>query len=92
MAEAIGIEESQMPSQQARLNNGGLLRSRQRFGGPHRRASGCFDSVVTISLEPTSRDETMMTIAHALSPHLMDEHEQGWSKIAERLAPRLTAA
>ena len=53
---------------------------------------GGFDSVVTISLEPTGRDETLMTIDHALPPDLVHDHEQGWKTIAERLALKLKAA
>jgi len=46
---------------------------------------------VTVSLEPTGNDETLMTIDHALPPHLVDDNQQGWNKIAERLATRLAA-
>ena len=53
---------------------------------------GGFDSVVTISLEPTGRDETLMTIDHALPPDLVHDHEQGWKTIAERLALKVKAA
>jgi uncharacterized protein YndB with AHSA1/START domain len=52
---------------------------------------GGFDSVVTISFEATCNDETLMTIDHELPAHLVGDHEQGWNKIAERLAAKLTA-
>ena len=52
---------------------------------------GGFDSEVTVSFEPTGNDETLMTIDHALPPHLVDDHQQGWTKFAERLATRLAA-
>jgi uncharacterized protein YndB with AHSA1/START domain len=53
---------------------------------------GGFDSVVTISLEPTGSDQTLMTIDHALPPQLVGDHEQGWNKVAKSLADRLAAA
>jgi uncharacterized protein YndB with AHSA1/START domain len=53
---------------------------------------GGIDSVVTISLEPTGRDQTLMTIDHALPAHLVDDHQQGWNKIAERLGSRFATS
>jgi uncharacterized protein YndB with AHSA1/START domain len=50
---------------------------------------GGFDSVVTVSLEPRGREQTFMTIDHALPKHLIGDHEKGWNQIAERLAQRL---
>lgn len=52
---------------------------------------GGFESVVTISLEPHGREQTLMTIDHALPQHLIGDHEKGWNQIAERLALRLQA-
>ncbi len=52
---------------------------------------GGFDSVVTVSLEPYGREQTLMTIDHALPRHLVDDHQKGWNQIAERLAHRLQA-
>jgi uncharacterized protein YndB with AHSA1/START domain len=52
---------------------------------------GGFDSVVTVSFEPNGRDQTLMTIDHALPPHLLGDHEQGWDTIAGTLARRLAA-
>ena len=48
-----------------------------------------FDSPVTIPLEPHGKDQTLMTIDHALPPELTADHEQGWNQIAQGLAHRL---
>jgi uncharacterized protein YndB with AHSA1/START domain len=53
---------------------------------------GRFDSVVTVSFEPNGRDQTLMTIDHALPPHMVDDHQNGWNTIAEMLALKLTPA
>jgi uncharacterized protein YndB with AHSA1/START domain len=52
---------------------------------------GGFESVVTVSLEPHGRAETLMTIDHALPPQLVGDHQHGWHLIAEVLARRLQA-
>jgi uncharacterized protein YndB with AHSA1/START domain len=52
---------------------------------------GGFESVVTVSLKPHGRSETLMTIDHALPPQLVGDHQKGWNQIAERLARRLQA-
>jgi uncharacterized protein YndB with AHSA1/START domain len=53
---------------------------------------GGFDSVVTITLEPSRGDQTLMTIDHALPPDLVRDHEKGWNTIAGRLRAKLAAA
>jgi len=49
-------------------------------------------SVVTVLLEPRERQQTLMTIEHALlPPELVDQHERGWTAIAGQLAGELAA-
>ncbi len=49
------------------------------------------DSVVTVTLEPHGRDQTLMTIRHALlPPPEADAHAQGWTRVAAQLDDRLT--
>jgi uncharacterized protein YndB with AHSA1/START domain len=51
------------------------------------------ESLVTVTLEPHGASETLMTIQHALLPRdLIDQHETGWTRIAEQLAGELAAA
>jgi uncharacterized protein YndB with AHSA1/START domain len=48
-------------------------------------------SVVTVTLDPYGRDETLMTIEHThLRPDLFDNHHDGWARIAEQLAATLS--
>ena len=47
-------------------------------------------SLVTVTLEPHGDGETLMTIQHTLlPPDLIDQHQSGWSRIAEQLAAEL---
>lgn len=49
-------------------------------------------SVVNVLLEPRENEQTLMTIEHSLlPPELVDQHEQGWTAIAEQLAEELAA-
>ena len=46
-----------------------------------------FESLVTVTLEPHGDGETLMRIEHALLPdHLIDQHQSGWTQIADQLA------
>jgi hypothetical protein len=46
--------------------------------------------VVTVLLEPRGRQQTLMTIEHALlPPGLVGQHERGWAAIARQLADEL---
>jgi Activator of Hsp90 ATPase homolog 1-like protein len=49
--------------------------------------------VVTVLLEPREKGQTLMTIEHTLLPSgLVDQHERGWTAIAEQLAEELAAS
>jgi uncharacterized protein YndB with AHSA1/START domain len=49
-------------------------------------------SVVNVLLEPRENEQTLMTIEHSLlPPELVDQHEHGWTVIAEQLAAELAA-
>jgi uncharacterized protein YndB with AHSA1/START domain len=51
------------------------------------------ESLVTVTLESTGNNETLMTIHHALlPPELIDQHQSGWARIAEQLAVALATA
>ena len=40
-----------------------------------------------MELEPHGDGETLMRIEHALLPdHLIDQHQSGWTRIADQLA------
>ena len=46
-----------------------------------------FESLVTVTLEPHGDGETLMRIEHALLPdHSIDQHQSGWTRIADQLA------
>src|ERR1019366_6653126 len=50
-------------------------------------------SVVNVLLEPRENEQTLMTIEHSLlPPELVDQHEHGWTAIAQQLAEELAAA
>jgi len=50
------------------------------------------ESIVTVTLEASGRDETLMTIEHrALPPDLVQRHEEGWWAIAGQLDGELAA-
>jgi uncharacterized protein YndB with AHSA1/START domain len=49
------------------------------------------ESLVTVTLEPRGNYKTFMTIHHALlPPEVVDQHQTGWSRIAEQLSAELT--
>jgi uncharacterized protein YndB with AHSA1/START domain len=49
-------------------------------------------SVVNVLLEPRENEQTLMTIEHSLlPPELVDQHEHGWTAIAQQLAEELAA-
>jgi len=51
---------------------------------------GGFDSVVTVTFEPSGARETTMTIEHArLPPAWQVDHEAGWTRIASQLEARM---
>ena len=51
---------------------------------------GGFDSMVTVTFEPSGERETTMTIEHALlPPDWRSDHEAGWARIASQLAARM---
>ena len=51
---------------------------------------GGFDSVVTVTFEPSGDRETTMTIEHALlPPDWRGDHEAGWARIALQLEARM---
>jgi hypothetical protein len=46
--------------------------------------------VVNVLLEPRGNEQTLMTIEHTLlPPGLVDQHERGWTAIAQQLADEL---
>jgi uncharacterized protein YndB with AHSA1/START domain len=48
------------------------------------------ESVVMVTLEAHSSDQTLMTIEHTLLPGaLVERHRQGWTQISEQLAENL---
>ena len=48
-------------------------------------------SIVTVTLEPQHRTQTLMTIHHALvPPDTITQHQGGWALIAEQLTTTLT--
>jgi uncharacterized protein YndB with AHSA1/START domain len=48
------------------------------------------ESVVDVILEPRGGNKTLMTIHHTLlPPEVVDQHELGWSRIAEQLDTEL---
>jgi uncharacterized protein YndB with AHSA1/START domain len=50
-------------------------------------------SVVNVLLEPRENEQTLMTIEHTLlPPGLVDQHERGWTAIAEQLAEELATS
>src|SRR5262249_37017987 len=50
---------------------------------------GSAPSVVTVTLEPHAREETLMTIDHTrLPPGTVDQHARGWTLIASQLGAR----
>jgi uncharacterized protein YndB with AHSA1/START domain len=50
-------------------------------------------SVVNVLLEPRENEQTLMTIEHTLlPPGLVDQHERGWTAIAQQLADELAAS
>ena len=47
---------------------------------------GGFDSIVTVTLDPHGDGETLMTIEHVpLPPAWRDDHQRGWTRIADQL-------
>jgi len=56
----------------------------------HSTLGGGFDSVVTVTFEPSGERETTMTIEHArLPPDWRGDHEAGWTRIASQLEARM---
>lgn len=50
------------------------------------------ESLVTVTLDPRGDNGTLMTIHHALlPPHLIDQHQTGWARIAEQLGAEMAA-
>jgi uncharacterized protein YndB with AHSA1/START domain len=55
-------------------------------------ADPSINSVVTVLLEPSENEQTLMTIEHSLlPPELVSQHAHGWTIIAGQLAAELTA-
>jgi uncharacterized protein YndB with AHSA1/START domain len=51
------------------------------------------ESLVIVTLEPRGDNETYMTIHHTLlPPDLIDQHQTGWTRIADQLAAELAGA
>jgi uncharacterized protein YndB with AHSA1/START domain len=50
-------------------------------------------TVVNVLLEPRENEQTLMTIEHTLlPPGLIDQHQRGWTDIAQQLAEALATA
>jgi hypothetical protein len=44
-----------------------------------------------VTFEPAGEDQTLMTIQHTPLPaNVVDDHQEGWTAIADLLAARLT--